>query len=163
MEKIIDFYISYNSADKQKAIELYDLLKSINASWDIYIGDYDMDNHSEWQEKMYKAVQNSRYLIFVSSNVDFLKQGNGWLFEEVAMFNNLRLLRNTDESTDRNIAAFGILFGKFDLDKELFDDAVRGAEYRTVYGRVCNFVLSDDESISSCAERIKEQVLAIIK
>ncbi len=162
MEHINDFFISHNSADREQATALYDLLRSVNPDWRIFLDCSDekpLESHSEWRARMILEVEHSKHLIFLASSIEYLKEGNGWLYEEVSHFQALKATRNARNSGERNLSYFGILFGALDFEKDLFCDLERGGEYRRIYSLQEHLLLNSNETITTAAERIKGKVM----
>ncbi len=161
MEYINDFFISHNSKDSAPAKELMQLLGSINPQWRIFLDcseEHPLEAHEEWRSRMFKEAENSRYLIFIASSPEYLKEGNGWLYEEVSLFKSLKSTRFNRKVTDKNIAYFGIFLCAPDFEKDLYNDPVLGSDYRKLYDRPEHLVLGSD-GIAQAAERIKAKVL----
>lgn len=162
MKQVNDFFISHDSRDSHHALALYDLLKSINPDWKIFLDCKDIETYDEWHSAMFGELEASRHLIFVSSSADYLKEGNGWMYEEVSNFQILKATRNRRNSSEQNISYFGIFMGKIDFEKSLFSDPDRGSEYRRLYERPEHLVLGENETIADASERIKNKILSSI-
>lgn len=162
MKHINEFFISHDSRDSKHALALYDLLKTINPQWKIFLDCKDIETYDEWHSAMFGELEASKHLIFVSSSADYLKEGNGWMYEEISNFQILKATRNRRNTSGQNISYFGVFMGKIDFEKSLFSDPDRGSEYRRLYERPEHLVLSENETIADAAERIKNKILSSI-
>lgn len=159
------FFISHSSNDNAHAMELYNLLLEINPEWKdkIFLDCCGhLENHAEWRARMLKEVEASRHLIFITSDLDYVKEGNGWLFEEVSCFQNLKANRNNLGRGDRNISYFGIFLCECDFENALFNDPLHGSEYRAIFQRPEHLVLGEGETVSGAKERIRDKVNTLI-
>jgi len=160
MSQFYDFFISHNSEDNALAKELYSTLHEINPSWNIFLDCSDekpLASSSEWREKMLEEVGNSRYLIFLSSTSEYMKEGFGWLYEEVSTFCNFKVNRKRAKRENLNINYFGILSSDVDLN-ELYFDKEKGAEYRELYELSQHIFLNAGESICEKKEELKSKI-----
>ncbi len=161
------FFISHRSKDNVHALELYNLLLEINPEWNgkIFLDCCEkkpLESHDEWRSRMLKEVANSRHLIFVTSSVDYVKEGHGWLYEEISHFHNLKIERIELNRNEYNVSYFGIFLCECDFENTLFNDSLRGNEYRQMLQRPEHLILGAEASIASAKERIKEKVLSTI-
>ncbi len=165
MERINDFFISHNSDDKEHARALYNVLKAINPEWEIWLDCSDkrpLEVEREWCDAMHKAAGASKYLIFVTSSPDYLKDGGGWVYEEVSYFHSRKATRIKRNAADRTIAYFGIFLGGCDLENELFNDPDKGATYNILYNSPQHLMLAEGESVEMAAERIRDKVMHLM-
>ncbi len=168
MPKDYLFFISHNSEDNQLAQQLYDLLLEGHPEWEDKIfldcsGKKPLENKDEWQNAMMRAVEDSRHLIFVTSKVEHLKEGNGWLYEEVKNFQNLKATRHRHGRAHKNVSYMGILLCDCHFERDLYSDVERGSTYRTLYNAPQHLVLGENTSLQTAKERILEKVAAMIK
>lgn len=162
LKQLNDFFISHSSSDNEHAVALYNLLKSINPQWKIFLDCNDIETYDEWSSAMFGELEASKHLVFVSSDARYLKEGEGWVFEEVSNFQRLKATRNRRNASGQNISYFGVFIGKIDFEKDLFSDAEWGAEYRRIYERPEHLVLNENETIADASERIKNKILASV-
>ena len=106
-------FISHDNADSAQALALYNLLLEAEPEWKdrIFLDcspDRPIEPSGEWKDKMLKVADESRHLIFVTSNLNYLREGNGWVYEEVSCFQNLKATRNKYDRGYKNISYFGI-------------------------------------------------------
>ncbi len=163
MEPLNDIFISHQSKDNELALELYNLLKAIDPQLQVFLDCLDtrpLEQHDEWRARMLKEVENSRHLIFLASDTEYLKEGNGWLYEEVSLFQNRKATRNRRGAGDRNLSYFGILACPVNFEKDLFSDPIRGSEYRTLYDRPEHILLNG--SLLDARERIRAKVQTLM-
>ncbi len=163
MENPNVFFISHNSSDTAQAIELYNLILELHPELEgrIFLDRSESQpllNHSEWRARMMGQVENSQHLIFITSNPDYIKEGNGWLFEEVSHFHNLKVSRNKSGRGDLNLSYFGIFLCECDFENALFNDAVRGSEYRMLYERPEHLILGNGATVNAARTRIKDKI-----
>ncbi|MBO5408484.1 MAG: hypothetical protein J6A61_03665 [Clostridia bacterium] len=161
MNHINDFFISHLSEDGVLANALADLLHTINPDWRVFLDcseEHPLESHEDWCARMLQEVAYSRYLIFVASSAEYLKDGNGWLYEEVSAFQKLKATRNRRNAGDRTLGYFGILFGKIDFERELYSHPKLGSDYRRIYDQPEHLVLEEGDTISSAAERIRNKI-----
>ncbi len=161
------FFISHSSNDNAHAMELYNLLLEINPEWKgrIFLDcceEKPLESHAEWRARMLKEVENSRHLIFITSDLEYVKEGNGWLFEEVSCFQNLKANRNSLGRGERNISYFGIFLCECDFENALFNDTLRGSEYRAIFQRPEHLVLGEGKTVTEAKERIRDKVNTLI-
>ncbi len=167
MEQSNIFFISHCSKDSAQALELYNLLLEIHPEWKgrIFLDcceERPLESHEEWRARMLREVENSRYLIFITSSLEYVKEGSGWMFEEISLFQNLKVNRNNFDRGELNISYFGIFLCRCDFENALFNDPLRGSEYRRLFQRPEHLVFGDGETVSGNTERIKNKVNQII-
>ncbi len=166
MEKRYDFFISHASADNGPAQELYSLLKSINPAWEIFLDCSDevpLDKKKEWRQAMLNAVDHSRYLIFITSSPAYLKEGYGWVYEEVSQFHNRKANRKRENRAEFNKGLIGIFLCDIRFEQDLYNDAERGSEYRRIYDCPQHLKLSPAEPLSGALARITDKVYELIE
>lgn len=168
MPKDYLFFISHNSEDNPLAQQLYDLLLEGHPEWEDKIfldcsGNRPLEDKDEWQNAMMKAVEDSRHLIFVTSKVEHLKEGNGWLYEEVKNFQNLKATRHRHGRAHKNVSYMGILLCDCNFERDLYSDVERGSTYRTLYNAPQHLVLGENTSLQTAKERVLEKVAAMLK
>lgn len=156
-----DFFISHNSKDSDKARELKKVLLQINSSFDIFL-DCDitrpLETSEEWKEAMLEHLSNSRYLIFLATSPEYLKKGNGWLFEEVNFFYDSSVNHRSESRHDYTLGYFGIIFGKINFSEDLFNDPHRGKIYRLIYNHKQHILLDSEDTIAGACNRIEAKV-----
>jgi len=167
MEQRYDFFISHRSVDNHHARALYDLLLAINPEWKIFLDCSDekpLETSKEWFPAMLKAVEDSRYLIFVVSSPKFMKQGYGRVYQEVLHFMNRQNTRFDQNRGDLNVGYFGIMIGAIDFDKDLYEGETeqKAAEYRALYESPEHLMLPADATVESAKEQIKNKVLELM-
>lgn len=165
MENSYTFFISHSSADNNIAKELYDILLEINPEWKekIFLDCKDenpsLQTSEEWKPAIMNAVNNSRYLIFITSSLEYLKEGNGWVFKEVSMFDDRKADRKKHwERSELNVSYFGIFLCDCDFENDLFNDPNHGNEYRMLFQRPEHLILGNGETVLSARERIKQKI-----
>lgn len=166
MAETFDFFISHSSKDNDRARELKQILLEINSKWNIFLdidANIPLNKEIEWNQGMLRNVENSRYLIFLASSADYLKNGHGWLFKEVQHFygKNATRERNQVQANGEKltIAYFGILFGRKDPYLALSDDLNYGSSYCSMYERIQHVYLDQDDSVRDGFYQIREKVL----
>lgn len=162
MAQVYDFFISHSKSGKDAALELYNLLLSINPEWEIFLDcapNQPLQVETEWHPAMLTHVSNSRYLIFVTGTADELKFRGSWVFDEIRHFHKKQITGIDPYNEDLNVAYWGIFLKDIDLKKDLYSDPVRGAEYESLYDFPQNLFLKENETIFSAAELIKTKVL----
>ena len=168
MAKEYLFFISHNSKDNELAQELYDILAETNPEWkdQIFLDCLDsrpLDDSPEWYPKLMQAVKNSKHLIFITSSTDYIKQGHGWLYEEVSTFRALQATHVADGRPDKNVSYFGIFLCDCDFKKELFNDPDMGDTYRSLYQWSQHLLLGEGASLQKEKERIRAKVMRMIE
>ncbi|MBO5908744.1 MAG: hypothetical protein J6Q67_03050, partial [Clostridia bacterium] len=159
--KVYDFFISHSSEDNQKALELKQVLLSINPDWEIMLDcdiDHPFDYSDEWTDAMFEAVGSSRVLIFIASDESYLVEESGcWVYPEVKHFYLCK--RDKKKNKDLNKAYFGVIFGDVDIGK-----VCRQREmYRELYSATQHIVLAADCPVSDAAQRLKNKISAVLK
>ena len=77
-------------------------------------------------------------------------------------FQNLKANRNNLTRENFNDSYFGIFLCECDFENSLFNDELRGSEYRRLYQRPEHLVLKNEKSISNARERIKDKVNQLV-
>lgn len=159
-------FISHDNADSAQALALYNLLLEAEPEWKdrIFLDcspDRPIEPSGEWKDKMLKEADESRHLIFVTSNLNYLREGNGWVYEEVSCFQNLKATRNKYDRGYKNISYFGIFLCPCDFENALFTGH-KSTEYRKLYQRPENLVLCEGETVEDATERIRNKVRNMI-
>lgn len=168
MAKEYLFYISHSSKDNELAQELYDILAETNPEWkdQIYLNCSDkpsLENVLDWHHEKLQAVKNSKHLIFITSSMDYIKQGHGCLYEEVSTFRALQATHVADGRPDKNVSYFGIFLCDCDFKKELFNDPNMGDTYRSLYQWSQHLLLGEGASLQKEKERIRAKVMRMIE
>lgn len=156
-------FISHNSSDSAQALSLYNIILELHPELKgkVFLDcceEQPLVSHSEWRARMMNEIENSQHLIFITSNLDYIKEGNGWLFEEVSHFKNLKTSRNNLGRSDLNLSYFGIFLCECDFENSLFNDAVRGSEYRMLYQSPEHFVLGSNAMLESAKALLKAKI-----
>ncbi len=120
-----------------------------------------LQNHSEWRPRIAKELDNSQHLIFITSNLDYTRKGNGWLFEEVSYFKNRQVSRNNNTDQDLYKSYFGIYLCECDFNS-LFSDPQHGSEYRMLYQSPEHLVLGSGATLEEAKERIKSKINTLL-
>ncbi len=167
MENSNVFFISHRSKDSNQALELYNLLLEINPEWDgrIFLDCCEkkpLESHDEWRARMLREVANSRHLIFIASSLDYIKEGHGWLYEEISHFHNLKINRIEQNRSEFNVSYFGIFLCECDFENSLFNDPLRGNEYRKLFQLPEHLMLGEGATVASAKERIKEKIQCFV-
>lgn len=162
------FFISHSSEDTALAIELHDMLVEFNPAWEdkIFLDrskKKPLETAKEWQNDMMKAVENSRHLIFITSKMNHVREGHGWLHEEVVQFQNLLVNRLDEGRPDKNVSYFGIFLCKCNLEKDLFSDKNHGSMYRNLYQRRQHLIFDEEPSLRAHRDSIRGKVLALVE
>ena len=168
MAKEYLFFISHSSKDNALALELKNILIEMHPEWadQIFLdcsAERPLDKASYWYNEMLQAVENSRDLIFITSNMDYIKQGQGWLYEEVSTFRALQATHVADGRPDKNVSYFGIFLCDCDFKKELFNDPNMGDTYRSLYQWSQHLLLGEGASLQKEKERIRAKVMSMIE
>ena len=168
MAKEYLFFISHSSKDNALALELKNILIEMHSEWadQIFLDCSDerpLDKASYWYNEMLQAVENSRYLIFIASNMDYIKQGHGWLYEEVSTFRGLQVTHIADNRPDFNVSYFGIFLCDCDFKQELYNDPDYRATYRDLYQWPQHLLLGEGASLQKEKERIRSKVRALVE
>ena len=165
MSRTHDFFISHNSKDDTLATELKEVLLEIDPSFDVFL-DHDqsrpLEQSREWQQDMLDHAVNSRYLIFVASSPNYLKQEMGWMFSEIRLFNEHNVTRGTRNQMDRTVEYFGIIYKPINLQEDLYSDPRNGRTYEHMYSYKQHILLEPGESIKSAHSRIEDKVRNMI-
>lgn len=161
------FFISHKSCDSEQALALYNLLLEIEPNWQgkIFLDccpDKPLDEEDEWKPRMLRELSNSRYLIFVTSSLEQVTEGSGWLRKEVSMFQDLKENRHDRGRDDYNVSYFGIFLCDGDLERDLFRKPVRGDEYRGLYGGSQHLKLYDGATIEDARKDIVRKIKKMI-
>ena len=167
MSKDYLFFISHNSKDNLLAQQLYDMLLEGHPEWagQIFLDcsrEKPLETKEEWQNAMMKAVEDSRHLIFVTSDVAHLKEGNGWVYEEVNTFKNRKATRHRDGRAHKNISYTGIFLCDCNFERDLYADASYGSTYRTLYNAPEHLVLGKHASLEDARTRILKKAAAMV-
>ena len=167
MQKDYLLFISHKSEDNQLARQLYDILIEGHPEWEnrIFLDcsrENPLANKNEWQNAMMKAVEDSRHLIFVTSKVEYLKEGNGWVFEEVRNFQNLKANRHSKGRSHKNVSYIGIFLCDCNYERDLYSDAEWGSTYRTIYNAPEHLMLGENASLLEEKARVLEKVSAMV-
>ena len=163
MEPKYDFFISHSSEDNEHARELKAILKKINRNWEIFL-DCDLKKpplqpEETWRGAMLDAAINSRYLIFLTSSVEYLKEGCGWVYKEISVFHDKKMTRIRDGREKFNVEYFGIFLCSVNFRSDLYDDKSHGTDYYSLFNERQHITLDEGESVRSAFDRIKEKVL----
>ena len=168
MSKEYLLFISHNSQDSQLAQQLYDLLLEGHPEWadQIFLdcsGEKPLENKDEWFNAMMKAVEDSRHLIFITSSVEHLKEGTGWVYEEVNTFKNRKVTRIRDGRAHKNVSYTGIFLCDCDFERDLYSDPEYGSTYRSLYRAPEHLMLGKHASLESAKVRILEKAAAMVR
>ena len=160
-------FISHKSQDDALVTELYNILLEADPSLEgkIYFDhrpDLPLEKTNSWCPSILKEVDNSKYLIFVTSDLKHLREGGGWLYEEVSQFQKRKASRRVNDRSELNIRYIGIFLCECDFENNLFNDPEFGSEYRKLYADPENLVLGAGVSLSGAKERIKDKVNALL-
>lgn len=162
MAKEYLFFISHSSKDNALALELYDIMVEMRPEWkdQIFLDCLDskpLDNSPEWYPKLMQAVKYSKHLIFITSNINHVKEGEGWLYEEVREFRSLQVKRIAENRPDFNVSYFGIFLCACDF-KKLYNDPKKGDEYRNLYQWSQHMDLGEGASLQKAKDRIRSKI-----
>ncbi len=160
-------FISHKSEDDKLVTELYDILLETDPSLEgkIYFDhrpDLPLEKVESWCPGILREVDNSKYLIFVTSDLKHLREGGGWLYEEVSQFQKLKASRHANDRSELNVAYFGIFLCDCDFETGIFSDPELGSEYRKLYQSPEHLVLGNGATLSGAKERIKDKVNALL-
>lgn len=167
MENSNIFFISHKSEDDSLVSELYDILLEIRRELEgkIYFDhrpDLPLEKAESWCPSILKEVDNSKYLIFIASDPKYLREGGGWLYEEVAQFQKRKASRHVNNRSELNVSYFGILLCDCDFESELFNDPKLGSEYRKLYQSPEHLFLGKGATLADAKERIKNKILSLL-
>lgn len=167
MEKEYLFFISHCSEDNALAQQLHDLLLRIEPAWEgrIFLDcskKKPLETSTDWKNTMLRAVENSRHLIFITSHVDHVKEGYGWLYEEVSHFRAGQISRFKAHRPELNVSSFGIFLCPCDLEGELFQDSALGSAYKSNYKWQEHLVGGAGSSLQQLEGTLREKVLAMV-
>lgn len=167
MENSNLIFISHKSQDDALVSELHDILLEIDPSLKgkVYFDhrpDLPLEKADSWCPSILKEVDNSKYLIFITSNLKHLREGGGWLYEEVSQFQKLKASRHANNRSELNISYFGIFLCDCDFETDIFSDPVMGSEYRKLYQSPEHLVLGNGATFSGAKDRIRNKIIALL-
>lgn len=160
--EIYDFFISHSEAETKEAELLANMLKKINPKWNIFFDKDNLRSETDWEEKMFDAVDHSKHLIFLAKNSETLKFGHGWVFREVNRFFKAQTTNAKYGREHFNISYFGIMYD-INLERDLFSDPNHRAKYIAAYESPNHMFLESGDTIADFEKTIEERTKNMTK
>lgn len=164
MDKTYTIFISHNSEDKELAFCLQDILIELKPELEgkIFLdcsNERPLDKTDEWMPALFNALEHSRYLIFLTRDMERVKKGNGWVYTEVSHFFNLEQSSERYKNGEFNLSHFGIFLCESDFSKLSSGAAPELAGlYSEMYGPKQNLVLGENADLRAAKERILDKL-----
>ena len=125
-----DVFISHKSADDAIASRVYDYLKQSGRV--VFCDHYTLGemHDTRYDKRIREALDNSKHLILIASNPDYLK--SGWVYDEWHGFYNDLREENREDGNLILILSDDLLTQKKDLPPELRDNRliIKTSEFR---------------------------------